>query len=144
APFHWNGQFATLGDFMNLTITERMGGAAPTPAEVSQLTAFLDALPAPDSPLRGAALSPAAVRGAAVFTSAGCNNCHGGDALTLNNFANVGTLVASGTHRDDASALPSGFNTPSLLGISRSAPYLHSGAAVSLRDRIERDRQSGN
>jgi cytochrome c peroxidase len=29
-----------------------------------------------------------------------------------------------------------GFNTPSLLGLARSAPYLHSGAASTLKERI--------
>ena len=60
---------------------------------VTQVAAFLDAQPAPDSPFRGAPPSDAAVRGFAVFTKAGCNSCHAGEALTMNNFANVGTYA---------------------------------------------------
>ena len=35
-----------------------------------------------------------------------------------------------------------GLNTPSLLGFSRSSPYLHDGSATTLRARIMRNKDS--
>ena len=32
-----------------------------------------------------------------------------------------------------------GFNTPSLKGLARSAPYLHDGSAATLMDRVNND-----
>jgi YVTN family beta-propeller protein len=136
-PFHWNGEFSSLGDFMNVTVKTRMGGATVTPAMEQQMAAYLEVAPTPDSPFHGAALSPAQQRGQAVFTKAQCGTCHTGEALTDNGFADVGTAVISGALLDDVTKLNAGrFNTPSLLGISRTAPYLHDGSAHTLKERI--------
>lgn len=133
APFHWNGEFPTLNDFMSHTVQQRMGGAGVTPTMVRQLEAFIASIPAPDNPHRRATPSEAQQRGELVFKRAGCDECHVGEALTNNSFADVGTGVTEGSNPD---ALPRGLNTPSLLGVSRTAPYLHDGSAPTLKARL--------
>jgi cytochrome c peroxidase len=138
APFHWTGEFSTLDAFLNTTVGQRMGGSGVTPAMGVQLAAFIDSMPTPDSPLRVPEdqLSPVQLHGKEVFAQAGCDSCHAGAAFTNNTFADVGTLVRTGPAPDDLTRMPDGLNTPSLLGLSRTAPYLHDGSAATLKDRL--------
>lgn len=136
APFHWNGEFTDLLAFMTHTVTNRMGGAGVTPAMEAQVAAFIESMPKADNPH---ANTPADVmqRGRLAFDKAECGTCHGGEAYTDNTFANVGTYVTGGQVPDNLSFLPyGGLNTPSLLGLARTAPYLHDGSAQSLKARI--------
>lgn len=136
APFHWNGEFNDLLAFMTHTVTNRMGGAGVTPAMEQQVAAFIESMPKADNPHNN---TPADVmqRGRTAFDKAECGTCHGGEAFTDNTFANVGTYVQVGAVQDDLSLLPhGGLNTPSLLGLARSAPYLHDGSALTLKARI--------
>ena len=136
APFHWNGEFNDLLSFMTHTVTNRMGGQGVTPAMELQVAAFIESMPKADNPHRN---TPADVmaRGRAAFDKAACGSCHAGEALTDNSFANVGTYVQTGAVVDNISLLPhGGLNTPSLLGLARTAPYLHDGSAQTLKARI--------
>jgi YVTN family beta-propeller protein len=138
APYHWDGAFDDLPSFMRMTVETRMGGTGVTPEMAAQLAAFLDAQPAPDNPHRGV-LDAAARRGQALFSQARCDSCHGGEAFTSGAFADVGTLVTAGAVPDNPLTLArGGLNTPSLLGLARSAPYLHDGSAPSLKARLLR------
>jgi YVTN family beta-propeller protein len=139
APFHWGGEFASIGDFMSHTVTNRMGGKGVSPVMEMQIAAFIASIPAADNPHRRAEPTDAQQRGAQVFSQAQCSSCHSGEALTDNKFADVGSLVKSGPVRDDLVHLSKGLNTPSLLGIARSAPYLHDGSAVTLKARVLED-----
>ena len=140
APFHWGGEHATFAAFLNQTVGSRMGGTGLEPDKQSALLAFIDSLPLPDNPMRLPSPTDAQHRGAEVFQKAGCNGCHAGEAFTTNNFANVGTFVTDGPVKDDLALLSKGLNTPSLLGVARTAPYLHDGSAQTLRDRILRNK----
>ncbi len=136
APFHWNGEFTDLLAFMTHTVTNRMGGAGVTPAMEEQVAAFIESMPRADNPHRD---TPADVmaRGRQAFDKAECGSCHSGEAFTDQTFANVGTFVQGGQVPDNLSFLPhGGLNTPSLLGLARTAPYLHDGSAQSLKARI--------
>lgn len=136
APFHWNGEFDDLLAFMSHTVTNRMGGSGVTPVMEEQVAAFIDSMPLADNPHAGET-TEAAVRGKTAFAKAECNTCHGGAALTDNSFADVGTFVKSGIVTDQLAMLPhGGLNTPSLLGVARTAPYLHDGSATTLKARI--------
>jgi cytochrome c peroxidase len=76
-------------------------------------------------------------RGRAAYEKAECSTCHSGEAFTDQTFANVGTYVQTGTVVDNVSMLPhGGLNTPSLLGLARTAPYLHDGSALTLKARL--------
>lgn len=136
APFHWSGEFPDLMAFMSHTVTERMGGTGVTPEMEGQVAAYLTSLPAPDNAARTSTGAEVVARGRAAFEKAGCQQCHAGEALTDNGFANVGTLVTTGAVRDDLALLPKGLNTPSLLGVGRSAPYLHDGSMPTLKARL--------
>lgn len=142
APYHWSGEFATLNDFLDHTVKARMGGSGLSQTDSAQLAAYIEALPAPENPNKRDVPTDAQLRGARVFQAAGCTQCHGGEALTNNTFANVGTFVTSGPDPDDTTKLAKGFNVPSLLGLARTAPYLHDGSAATLKDRILRNKAS--
>lgn len=136
APFHWNGEFNNLLSFMTHTVTNRMGGTGVTPAMEEQVAAFIASMPLADNPH---ANTPVELRqkGRAAFEKAECTECHEGNAFTDNTFADVGTFVTKGDVLDDLSFLPhAGLNTPSLLGLARTAPYLHDGSAMSLKARL--------
>ncbi len=134
-PLHWDGEFANMGDLSH-AITGRMGGTGITAQMSKQISAFLASMPAADNPHRLAERTPAQLRGSLVFTKASCNSCHSGAALTDNGFAKVGTFALTGNVRDNLVSLPKGLNTPSLLGLARTSPYLHDGSALTLKARI--------
>ena len=137
APYHWSGEFSALSAFIDHTTVLRMGGTGLTIEEAANLAAFMDGAPAADNPHHLASPTAAQLRGAEVFQQANCQSCHAGEAMTLNTMANVGTLQATDTTRmGQLTAL----NTPSLLGLARTAPYLHDGSARTLRDRISQSR----
>jgi YVTN family beta-propeller protein len=137
APFHWNGEFNDLLTFMSQVVPGRMGGTGVTPTMERQLAAFLDAQPAADNPHRTGTPADVVARGRAAFEKAACSTCHTGEAYTDNSFADVGTFATGGRAPDNVSLLPHGaLNTPSLLGLARTAPYLHDGSALTLKARI--------
>jgi cytochrome c peroxidase len=82
--------------------------------------------PVPSPYLSHGRLSEAAKRGETIFSKTGCANCHSSSLFTDLRWHDVGTRV-----RFDKSAL---FLTPSLVEVWRTAPYLHNGSAVTVRD----------
>ncbi len=127
------------------------------------LTPLLDALaayvnlaiPFPVPPTTDAAR---VAQGKEVFERAavGCVTCHPGPRLTDSGTGNptldlgqkvvlhdVGTCAPGDVSHTDALGNPRTgceFDTPSLLGLAASAPYLHDGSAVTLREVLERTR----
>jgi hypothetical protein len=105
-------------------------------AELDALAAFVTSLRhAPNSPLRAAdgTLSPQAQTGKLVFRRLGCNFCHGDAAWSdsARGLAHdLGTIgPASGRRLGEPLK---GIDTPSLLGLWATAPYLHDGSAPDL------------
>ncbi|WP_002635395.1 c-type cytochrome [Myxococcus hansupus] len=141
-PFHWSGEFSTMRDFLDATVRHRMGGTILDGVMVAQLSEFMDVLPAPDNPHKHEGLTDAQARGAVAFQKAACNACHEGALFTNNAQADVGTFVTTGPLQDNAAVRKQGLNTPSLLGLARTAPYLHDGSALSLKDRLLQGRES--
>jgi YVTN family beta-propeller protein len=141
APFHWNGEFPALQDFMFHTISGRMGGSSVTATMERQLAAFIESAPPADNPHRGESLTAQQRRGAEVFDAAGCGGCH----MATNSFTDglshdVGTFVLKGAVRDDVlGKLAGGLNTPSLLSLARTGPFLHDGSAPDFKSRILQD-----
>ncbi len=164
APYHWDGTEDDFSAFFAETVQVRMGGLGVSQQQSNQITTYLQGLGTPDNPFRQpGGLTPAQQAGKTLFEGkAMCIACHSGPDFTDNGFHDVGTLVTSnpGGKPDDPCRLdPSmgscagttasaptthanlantdhGFNTPSLLGVVWAAPYLHSGAAATLRDRL--------
>jgi YVTN family beta-propeller protein len=88
-------------------------------------------LPAPGK------LSPEAERGKALFFSdeVGCAKCHGGPYYTDSSLKKPFNLHDVGTGGDDPTEkMGPKYDTPTLLGVYRTAPYLHHGRAKTLMD----------
>ncbi len=136
APYHWSGEFDSINQFNVHTITERMGGSGLDTATAGKLDTFIDQLPLAENPLRTAMSTEAALRGQAAFEKASCGTCHTGALLTNNTNSDVGTLRLGGANPDNGVVARTGFNVPSLLGVGRTAPYLHDGSQLTLSARV--------
>ncbi|HEX3316145.1 MAG TPA: hypothetical protein VHR72_14705 [Gemmataceae bacterium] len=82
-------------------------------------------------------LSEPAVRGKALFfdKSVGCATCHSGPYYTDSSLVRPYKLHDVGTGGDDPSEkMGPEYDTPTLLGLYRTAPYLHHGKATTLAD----------
>jgi YVTN family beta-propeller protein len=82
-------------------------------------------------------LSASATRGKELFASkeTGCASCHSGPYYTDSRLQKPYNLHDVGTaHDDSAERMGPMFDTPTLLGIYRTPPYLHHGKAATLRD----------
>lgn len=153
-PLHWSSDRDEVQDFEHTIRGKLMQGRGLLQGNLPDAMADpiagrstpLDALAAYTnshnftlSPYAKNGLSEAALRGQQIFLSekTGCATCHKGplysdsqpappDQLTLHNV---------GTGTDDPSELMGPrYDTPTLLGIYRSAPYLHHGRAATLHD----------
>jgi mono/diheme cytochrome c family protein len=115
APYKWTASDKTLALGIKSTVA-RLGGAGLDAKQTAALVAYLEALPAPRTPT----LDPSAVaRGKQVFESWDCGDCHSGPRFSdkqTHMFRNVFYVL----------------DTPSLLGLSASAPYYHDGSAPTL------------
>ncbi|MCK4563333.1 MAG: beta-propeller fold lactonase family protein [Verrucomicrobia bacterium] len=101
---------------------------APASEEkAAAIDAFLKSLqPIPSPHLVDGKLSEAAQRGKKIFAGdAGCSHCHSGKYLTNMRKYDVGT----GTDREKG--IP--FDTPTLIEVWRTAPYLYDGRAATMK-----------
>ena len=71
-------------------------------------------------------LGPAALRGQQVFRDTGCGSCHNGPYYTNGRLYDVGT----GSATDSTEA----YDTPTLLEVWRTGPYLHDGRAATIEE----------
>lgn len=93
------------------------------------------------------AMSPAAIRGMAVFSGKGnCTRCHDGNNFTDDSFHNIGVGDTDlGRYGISASENMKGaFKTPGLRNIILSAPYMHNGSVATLEDVVELYNQGGH
>jgi hypothetical protein len=102
---------------------------------IAEYVTFLDTIPR--SPFRNAdgTMTEEALVGEEIFLNLGCDFCHSGDDFTdsaLDLLHDVGTLTAESGSR--LGAVLEGLDTPTLLGIWQTAPYLHDGSAPTLLD----------
>ena len=107
-------------------------------AELDALAAYVTSLDHVNpSPYRNpdGSLTADGVAGKALFEKLGCDFCHGGAEFTdsaRGMLHDVGTITAlSGMH---AGGPLLGIDTPTLLGVWETPPYLHDGSAATLRD----------
>jgi cytochrome c peroxidase len=100
-------------------------------SEAQAIDAYLKSLtPVPSPNLVRGKLSDSARRGKKLFGEANCTMCHSGPNHTNMKSYNVGT----GIDREKDKA----FDTPTLVEIWRSGPYLHDGRAVTIQDVLTR------
>lgn len=132
---------------------EKVYGSACTPDNVAKsLAAFMRTIvstPADSAWIRfkqgdKKALSAAAQRGYTLFQGkARCANCHAGVLLTDLQYHNIGIGMSDpdpdlGRNRVTKEERDKGaFKTPTLLDISKSAPYFHNGQAKTLEEAVD-------
>jgi len=148
-PFHWDGQLVDMPAFQHV-VERRMGGTGLSRSDFDAMLTWLDSEPMPDNPNRpdGGGLTDLQLAGRDLFEGkANCASCHAGANLTDNKFWDVGTgLTMVPIEMDGAGiainasdrrfAVP---NTPTLVGLWASGPYLHDGSVATLRDRVEQN-----
>lgn len=124
APFHWAGDLSDVDAVMKQVFVGRMGGVNETVERTGMLTEWLFAMERPAA--QRDAADPAAVRGKALFESAGvgCSSCHSGPKLTNNQ------TVAIDSTREK-------LQVPSLVAVGYRAPFMHDGCAATLADRFD-------
>jgi cytochrome c peroxidase len=137
APYGRDGRTASLREFTRDVIVGEFAGAEPAGWLLDALAAYmreLDFLPGPDL-TTGGRLDPSADAAA-----------RRGEALFWRPFPNQPELSCAGCHRPSAGFIDglrhdigSGgvYDTPSLLGSARSAPYFHDGRFAGLADVVE-------
>ncbi len=159
---HWSANFDEVQDFEN-DIRNAFGGTGllrdedwathqdPLGEPKAGLSEDLDALAAyvtslatvPTSPWRAAdgALTADGRAGREVFFQVGCAECHAPPLFTDRMTHDVGTLKrSSGGRRGEALT---GIDTPTLLGVFQTPPYLHDGSAATLADTVARAAHGG-
>jgi YVTN family beta-propeller protein len=140
-PFKWNGGNPDLETECGIR-TEKFfyRSQSYSKQELDDLVKFIKAMPARPNRFRVAngELTPAQERGQAVFERTArkngmpipeelqCGTCHSGPKYTNQVSTNVGTKKLA-----DRSGL---FDTPHLVNIALTAPYLHDGSARTLEE----------
>lgn len=155
---HWTANFDEIHDFEN-DIRFGFGGTGfmanadfeatknPLGAPKKGKSADLDALVAYVSSLEDYERSPfktangkltaAAQAGEALFNSTGCAGCHSGEVNGINTKRDgarhdVGTIQANSGQGISQPLAGVGFDTPTLHGVWRTAPYFHNGQQPTL------------
>jgi DNA-binding beta-propeller fold protein YncE len=154
--YHWSGNFDEIQDF-ETPIRDHFGGTGlmsnpdyaatidPLGArkrgrspDLDALAAYVESLVEVDrSPHREEDGSSTAmgVAGRQVFVDAGCLACHAGPAWTDSSLGirhDVGTFGPGSGNRLGGPL--DGLDTPSLLGVWATPPYLHDGSAATLEE----------
>lgn len=149
-PIHWSADRDEVQDFEHTIRGPLMQGRGlirgPVQPELKApnagLSDDLDALAAyanshrmPLSPHAKGGLSDAALRGKELFFSdvTGCATCHSGPFFT-DSVADRPARHDIGTGDGSDEKMGPAYDTPTLLGVYRSAPYMHHGQAATLRD----------
>ncbi|MGI9500972.1 MAG: cytochrome c peroxidase, partial [Geminicoccaceae bacterium] len=142
-PYGRDGRFASLRDFTRNVIVNEFKGPEPSPLILDALIAYMlefDFLPAPylerDGRLKTTA-SDAAKRGELLFRTAypsmdgqSCASCHvPGSHFTDNSVHDIGSAGEGAS-----SGFSGAFDTPTLLGIVHTGPYLHDGRFATLAE----------
>ncbi len=100
-------------------------------ADAVAIDTYLKGLtPVPSPKLIKGEFSPAAKRGEAVFGKAGCAECHPKPLFTNLKQYNVGTAKGMDTGKP--------MDTPTLVEVWRTAPYLHDGSAATIEDVLKK------
>lgn len=151
-PIHWSADRDEVQDFEHTIRGPLMQGKGLAPGRINAsleapnkgLSQALDAMAAYSnthkftlSPHAKQGLSPAAQRGRKLFFSkqTQCATCHSGPFLT--DSVPTGKIVRHdvGTAVDNpGEKMGPAYDTPTLLGVYRTAPYLHHGKAQTLEE----------
>ena len=153
-PIHWSADRDEVQDFEHTIRGRLMQGRGLIRGKLHPelgtpnkgLSPKLDALAAYTnshkyalSPYAKKGLSTGAIRGRAVFNSVntGCAKCHAGPLYTDSKLGTQERFIRHdvGTGNDDpGEKMGPAYDTPTLLGVYRTAPYLHHGKARTLEE----------
>ncbi len=151
-PQHWSADRDETQDFEHTIRGPLMGGRGLARGRINPslgktnrgLSDSLDALAAytnshrfPLSPYAKNGLNDAARRGREVFFAkqTRCAECHSGPFLSDSQSGRKSKRHNVGTgQQDESETMGPAYDTPTLLGLYRTAPYLHHGTAATLRD----------
>jgi YVTN family beta-propeller protein len=127
-PSMAEGVRATAGEAVRAGLNNILFAIRPE-AEALAIDEYVQSLqPVPSPHLIHGQLSPAAERGKALFASdrVGCHRCHPAPLYTDLKMHNVGTRDRYGWNDR--------FDTPTLIEVWRTAPYLHGGQFLTVKD----------
>lgn len=141
APYGWDGRVASLSEFAHGVVRDEFGGKPLSPRYLSALTRYLldlEFLPnrlidqrggltvaAGDEARRGEELFRRPFDG---FAGKSCASCHQPSTYFRDGRVHMlGSGERAGPH-----AIEQGFETPTLLGLTESAPYFHDGRFETL------------
>lgn len=153
---HWTGNFDEVQDFDNQIVALNEGTGylfdaikpvhrkyfkshAGINFELDNLAKYLSSLNEyPRSPHRkdNGDMTDSALQGRKHFIKYNCHSCHSGAVFTDSPYGllhDVGT-ANKGTSGKRLGEKITGFDTPSLIGLWQSSPYLHDGSIKSLED----------
>ncbi len=121
---------------LNPPLGDPNAGASP---DLDALAAYTNSHSFTLSPYATSGLSDSAKQGKELFFSSetGCANCHTGPFYTDSRPRPASDIVRHdvGTGQDDPTeTMGPAYDTPTLLGVYRTAPYLHDGRAATLKD----------
>lgn len=153
-PIHWSADRDEVQDFEHTIRGKLMQGRGLIRGKLHPelgtpnkgLSPKLDALAAYTnshkyalSPYAKKGLSTGAIQGRAIFKSVktGCAICHSGPLYTDSKLGNQTRFIRHdvGTGKDDpGEKMGPAYDTPTLLGVYRTAPYLHHGKAKTLEE----------
>jgi len=129
-PWTWHGRQTDLRELVAKSFATTMRGKEPTAAELDDMLAYFQTIPAPKNPRQPnrQPLTQSAKRGQAIFNSdqAKCAECHAGTHFTDGENHDVKLSRSIDKWPD--------FNTPSLIGVSQRVRYLHDGRTRSLEE----------
>lgn len=127
-PSMWLGMRSNAAVAVRAGIKNSLFTIQP-PVVAHAIDAYLQSLqPIPSPYLRDGKPSAAAKRGESLFSGlAGCSGCHPKPLYTDLKKHNVGTRSAYDQPNDK-------FDTPALVEVWRTAPYLHDGCAATVRE----------
>lgn len=157
-PIHWSADRDEVQDFEHTIRSPLMQGRglikgpvydalgepnAGRSPELDALAAYTNSHPFKLSPYAKQGLSAAAKRGRELFHSStvGCATCHSGPYMTDQKMHDVGT-----GQDDPTELIGPEYDTPTVHGVYRSAPYLHHGMAETLEEvltKFNRDDKHG-
>ncbi len=141
-PYGRNGRFSSLREFVRNVIVNEFDGPEPDALLLDGMVAYMfefDFLPNPSLDRNGSLTdrAPAAARrGEATFSrpfagmgGVSCATCHVPSANFVDHLRHdIGTVGAAEPHARDGA-----LDTPTLLGITYTAPYFHDGSRPTLR-----------
>ncbi len=145
-PYGRDGRFGSLREFTRNVIVNEFAGEEPTPFMLDALVTYMlefdwqpNSLLNKDGTLNENA-SAAALRGEILFNTPyegmggqSCHTCHIGSANFIDRLSHD---IGSGNPSSEF-ARDSAFDTPTLINIAQTAPYMHDGSLATLAEVVQ-------